>query len=142
MRAAPLVLALALTLAGCSGSRPQPGGGTPDHAPPSGGPAAGYFTVPEALGDKIIHPYSDFLLHNVGTGDGIVQNGGQATRNKLRTMPLWGMRVRDRLMHDGATVSRTDAILRHGGEAAGVRNNFQFLSSSQQNDVINFLNSL
>jgi cobalt-zinc-cadmium efflux system membrane fusion protein len=48
MRAAPLVLALALTLAGCSGSRPQPGGGTPDPAPPPGGTTAGYFTVPEA----------------------------------------------------------------------------------------------
>ncbi|HKE55932.1 MAG TPA: hypothetical protein VKB46_04500 [Pyrinomonadaceae bacterium] len=31
----------------------------------------------ELLGDKIIHPFSDFLLHDVGTGDGIVQNGGQ-----------------------------------------------------------------
>src|SRR5262249_6572101 len=45
----------------------------------------GALTVPPALGDKIIHPFSDFLLHNVGTGDGIVQNGGQSTRNKLRT---------------------------------------------------------
>src|SRR5437899_3987001 len=35
----------------------------------------GAFTVPAALGNKIIHPYSDFLLHNVGTGDGIVHNG-------------------------------------------------------------------
>src|SRR5215510_8355231 len=39
----------------------------------------GAFTVPAALGDKIIHPFSDFALHDVGTGDGIVQNGGQAT---------------------------------------------------------------
>ena len=103
---------------------------------------AGAFTVPAALGDKIIHPFSDFLLHNVGTGDGIVQNGGQGTRNQLRTPPLWGMRVRDRLMHDGATVSRTDAINRHAGQATNARNNFNSLSSSQQNDVINFLNSL
>ncbi|MBV9211741.1 MAG: hypothetical protein JOZ52_13965, partial [Acidobacteria bacterium] len=47
----------------------------------------GDFTVPPELGDKIIHPYSDFLLHDVGTGDGIVQNGGQSTRNKVRTAP-------------------------------------------------------
>src|SRR5215471_3407229 len=42
----------------------------------------GMFTIPPALGDKTIHPFSDFLLHNVGTGDGIVQNGGASTRNK------------------------------------------------------------
>ena len=48
----------------------------------------GAFTVPPALGDKTIHPFGDFLLHNVGTGDGIVQNGGQSTRNKVRTAPL------------------------------------------------------
>src|SRR5262249_45093063 len=44
----------------------------------------GAFTVPAALGNKIIHPYSDFLLHDIGTGDGIVQNGGQSTADKLR----------------------------------------------------------
>ena len=66
----------------------------------------GTFTVPAALGSKIIHPYSDFLLHNVGTGDGIVQNGGQATANMMRTAPLWGGRTRDRLMHDLQTFTR------------------------------------
>src|SRR5204863_5807186 len=42
----------------------------------------GALTVSAALGNKNIHPYSDFLLHDVGTGDGIVQNGGQTTANK------------------------------------------------------------
>ncbi|HEX4418916.1 MAG TPA: di-heme oxidoredictase family protein [Kofleriaceae bacterium] len=102
----------------------------------------GAYTVPAALGDKAIHPFSDFLLHDVGTGDGIVQNGGQGTRNKIRTAPLWGMRARDRLMHDGATVSRTDAILRHRNEASNAVNNFNSLSATSQNDIINFLNSL
>jgi CxxC motif-containing protein (DUF1111 family) len=102
----------------------------------------GQFTVPAALGDKTIHPFGDFLLHDVGTGDGIVQNGGQGTRNMVRTAPLWGMRARDRLMHDGASVSRTDAILRHSNQANGAATNFAFLASSQQTDVINFLNSL
>jgi len=54
---------------------------------------AGTFKVPPALGDKTIHPYSDFLLHGIGTGDGIVQNGGQARRNRLRTALLWGLRT-------------------------------------------------
>jgi CxxC motif-containing protein (DUF1111 family) len=102
----------------------------------------GTLPVPAALGDKTIHPFGDFLLHDVGTGDGIVQNGGQATRNMVRTAPLWGMRARDRLMHDGNSVSRTDAILRHGNQANGAATNFFFLSTSSQNDVINFLNSL
>jgi len=100
------------------------------------------FTIPAALGDKTIHPFGDFLLHDVGTGDGIVQNGGQSTRNKVRTPPLWGMRSRDRLMHDGATVSRSDAIDRHRGEAQGASNNFNALSTSSKNDLIAFLNSL
>jgi CxxC motif-containing protein (DUF1111 family) len=102
----------------------------------------GAFTVPAALGNKIIHPLGDFLLHNVGTGDGIVQNGGQSTRNKLRTPPLWGMRTRDRLMHDGETLNRNESILRHDGEANGVINNYNLLSNTQKNQLIAFLNSL
>jgi CxxC motif-containing protein (DUF1111 family) len=102
----------------------------------------GAFIVPAALGNKNIHPLSDFLLHNVGTGDGIVQNGGQATANKLRTAPLWGMRTRGRLMHDGETTNRNDAILRHAGEATGVINNYRNLSTTQKNQLITFLQSL
>jgi CxxC motif-containing protein (DUF1111 family) len=102
----------------------------------------GAFTVPAALGDKAIHPFGDFLLHDVGTGDGIVQNGGQGTRNMVRTAALWGMRARGRLMHDGQNVSRTDAILRHKNQAATAANNFAALSAASQTDVINFLNSL
>ena len=98
--------------------------------------------VAAALGNKIIHPYSDFLLHDVGTGDGIVQNGGQSTRNKLRTMPLWGVRTHDRHMHDGATLTFNEAILRHGGEATFVTNNYQSLSTAQKNQIIAFLKSL
>jgi CxxC motif-containing protein (DUF1111 family) len=102
----------------------------------------GAFTVPAALGNKVIHPLSDFLLHDVGTGDGIVQNGGQSTANKLRTAPLWGMRTRGRLMHDGETTNRTDAILRHAGEATGVINNFRSLSATQRAQLVTFLQSL
>jgi CxxC motif-containing protein (DUF1111 family) len=102
----------------------------------------GTFTVPAALGNKIIHPYSDFLLHDIGTGDGIVQNGGQSTANKLRTVTLWGTRTRDRHMHDGLSLTFTDAILRHAGEAAGVTSRFQGLSSNQRSQIITFLQSL
>jgi CxxC motif-containing protein (DUF1111 family) len=102
----------------------------------------GAFAVPTALGNKIIHPYSDFLLHNVGTGDGIVQNGGASTANKMRTPPLWGVRSRDRLMHDGESLTRSEAILRHAGEATGVINNYRSLSVTQRNQIATFLNSL
>jgi CxxC motif-containing protein (DUF1111 family) len=102
----------------------------------------GALTVSAALGNKTIHPFGDFLLHNVGTGDGIVQNGGQSTRNKVRTPPLWGMRSRDRLMHDGASLTRNEAILRHAGEANSVINNYRNLSNTQKNQLVTFLNSL
>jgi CxxC motif-containing protein (DUF1111 family) len=102
----------------------------------------GQFTVPAALGDKMIHPYSDFLLHNVGTGDGIVQNGGISTRNKLRTPPLWGLRTRSRLMHDGESLSLNSAIERHNGEASLVNRSYQRLSNSQKNQLLTFLRSL
>ena len=109
----------------------------------------GAFTVPAALGNKIIHPYSDFLMHNVGTGDGIVQTNiagtntlDQSTRNKVRTAPLWGVRTRNELMHDLANYTRNDAILRHAGEANGVINNYRSLSTTQKNQLITFLNSL
>lgn len=102
----------------------------------------GAFKVPEALGNKVIHPYSDFLLHNVGTGDGIVQNGPQITANKLRTTPLWGLRTRSRLMHDLLSATREDAILRHGGEAAFVTSNFRALTPRQKKQLLAFLDSL
>ena len=102
----------------------------------------GAFTVPAALGSKRIHPFSDYLLHDVGTGDGIVQNGGAATRNKLRTIPLWGLRTRSRLMHDGLSVTTNDAVLRHAGEAASVTSRYRGLSQTQRNQIATFLRSL
>jgi CxxC motif-containing protein (DUF1111 family) len=102
----------------------------------------GAFVVPAALGNKVFHPFGDFLLHNIGTGDGIVQNGGQATRNQIRTAPLWGLRTHNRFMHDGAQVTFTSAILRHAGQATAARNAFQSLSANQRAQVIVFLLSL
>ena len=109
----------------------------------------GAFTVPAALGNKTFHPYSDFLLHDVGTGDGIAQvnnpNTGQldqTMKNKMRTAPLWGVRTRNELMHDGLNYTRNEAILRHANEANGVINSYRNLSTTQKNQLIDFLNSL
>jgi CxxC motif-containing protein (DUF1111 family) len=102
----------------------------------------GTLTVSQAIGNKIIHPFSDFLLHDVGTGDGIVQNGGQGTANMLRTPPLWGLHVRGRMMHDLGSVTFDDAILRHRGEARGVTDRYRSLRSEDQRRLKVFLTSL
>lgn len=111
-------------------------------APPGSVINGGAFVVPDALGNKIIHPYSDFLLHNVGTGDGIVQNGGPLTANKLRTPPLWGVRLRSRLMHDHHALTFNEAILRHGGEATGAAVRYRFLTDQERQQIVTFLKSL
>jgi CxxC motif-containing protein (DUF1111 family) len=102
----------------------------------------GAFTVPDALGNKIIHPYSDFLLHNIGTGDSIVQNGPADTNDKVRTTPLWGLRTHSKLMHDGMSATREQAIQRHKGEATGVIQSFQALTPTQRAQIITFLSAL
>lgn len=103
----------------------------------------GHYTVPDALGNKIIHPFSDYLLHDIGTGDGIVQTPAfPETAPKLRTAPLWGLRVRPRFMHDLKSLSLENAIERHRGEAEDVADRFQELSPAQKQQLITFLNSL
>lgn len=102
----------------------------------------GAYTVPEALGSKVIHPYGDFLLHDVGTGDGIVQVGPQDTANKLRTPALWGLHIKSRFMHDLQSLTLADAIQRHRGEAKDVIGHFNRLSKEEQEQLITFLRSL
>ncbi len=121
----------------------------------------GAYTIPPALGGKTFHPFGDFLLHDVGTGDGIViptiEHYGRATRQmprecspdnfqktqyRVRTAPLWGLRLRTRLMHDGASVTLRDAIFRHAGEAAQATRDFRKLAVSDQDAILQFLRSL
>src|ERR1700692_425417 len=122
----------------------------------------GTFTIPAALGSITLHPYGDFLMHNVGTGDGILQatrehyghqvfqqmsgylakQDFESSRNKIRTAPLWGVRLRPRLMHDGASLTLLDAITRHRGESTHVVQQFEKLKRPDQEAVIEFLKSL
>src|SRR5437667_3012971 len=122
----------------------------------------GTFTIPPALGDQQFHPYGDFLLHNVGTGDGIVaamlehyvKNMYQTNWRHLsipkynnaattiRPAPLWGVRLHSRLMHDGDSVTLFDAILRHRGEAAQVTKKFKKLNPAKKEALLEFLRSL
>jgi CxxC motif-containing protein (DUF1111 family) len=82
------------------------------------------------------------LLHDIETGDGIVQNPPQDTANKLRTVPLWGLRMHPRHMHDLMSMTLESAIERHGGEAERVRNRFRELSPEDKQALFTFLNSL
>ena len=122
----------------------------------------GTFAIPAALGSITFHPYGDFLMHDVGTGDGILQatreHYGQqvfqqmsgylskqdfeSSRNKIRTAPLWGVRLRPRLMHDGASITLLEAIERHHGEASHITQQFEKLKRPEQDAIIEFLSSL
>lgn len=89
---------------------------------------------------KAVPAFSDFLLHDIGTGDGIAQ--AAASPNEIRTPPLWGLRFRLPLMHDGESTSITDVINRHAGEASRVKQRFTRLSQNDQRDLLAFLGSL
>jgi CxxC motif-containing protein (DUF1111 family) len=114
-------------------------------APPGTPINGGAFVVPDALGNKIIHPYSDFLLHDIGTGDGVPAQPtpeAASTANQMRTAPLWALRTRNRLMHDGLSFTKDDAISRHAGQATGVRQSYEGLAASQKMQIQAFLDSL
>jgi CxxC motif-containing protein (DUF1111 family) len=161
------------------------------------------FQVLKQLASQKIHPYSDFMLHDIGTGDGIVQTqhaqrpsrgaenakphpfikesdekvfsaksalaesgerlketddaatlaapddpcGSQCfkadTAFMIRTVPLWGLRTRPQLMHDGKSLSVEAAILRHRNQGSDAAHNYQYrLSQSDRNDLLAFLKSL
>ena len=88
---------------------------------------------------KTVALFSDLLLHDVGTGDGIVQGAAQA--NEMRTPSLWGLRFRRPLLHDG-TATLEEAILRHGREAELARRGFESLSDVNRAALLAFLGSL
>jgi len=109
MRAAPLVLALALTLAGCSGRRPQPGGGTPDPAPPTGNTAAGYFTVPEAQQSHLqIVPVAKATWSTVLRTTGTVDWNNDRTTQAITQVSGPITRI---LVDTGARVKKGDVLL-------------------------------
>jgi CxxC motif-containing protein (DUF1111 family) len=107
----------------------------------------GTYRVPKPLGSKEFHPYSDFLLHDIGTGDGIIEAATPefaepTTANLFRTPPLWGLRFRTWLMHDGKSVTLHQAIMRHSGEASDVVANYERLTPQERHELDQFLNSL
>ena len=88
---------------------------------------------------KTVALFSDLLLHDVGTGDGIKQ--GAAEPNEIRTPALWGLRFRRPLLHDG-TATLDEAIRRHAREAELARRGFERLSDVDRAALFAFLGSL
>jgi len=84
--------------------------------------------------------YSDLLLHDIGTGDGIAQ--GDALGEEIRTPALWGLRVRRGLLHDGSAATPAEAILRHDHEAAEARRLFEDFPAVGRDALLAFLDSL
>jgi CxxC motif-containing protein (DUF1111 family) len=90
-------------------------------------------------------PFSDFAVHDMGTrlADNVSQ--GNANGRQFRSAPLWGAGQRIFFLHDGRTSDIYQAIQDHasqGSEANGVIRNFNLLSLSDQQAVVNFLRSL
>jgi CxxC motif-containing protein (DUF1111 family) len=94
-----------------------------------------------ALSLQSFAPYSDFLLHDMGSlGDGIVQ--GIARGSEMRTAPLWGLRNVTAYLHDGRATTLDDAILKHAGQGQHARDLFQQLNANDKAALIAFLKSL
>lgn len=95
----------------------------------------------ESLSHVTFHPYSDFLLHDMGSlGDGIEVGDGRGP--EFRTAPLWGMSAVKLYLHDGRATTLKDAVLAHDGQARKSRERFARLSQDDQNALLAFLNSL
>ncbi len=93
------------------------------------------------LNEVVFAPYSDFLLHDMGSlGDGIVQ--GDAGPTQMRTAPLWGLRFEPSYLHDGRAQSVDSAIQMHAGQGLAASRAYQGLTSTQKNQLLAFLNSL
>lgn len=111
----------------------------------------GKTAVIPSLSNVTFNPYSDFLLHDMGSGDSggipfLPHGVGQATLTMWRTAPLWGLSnilaKSGGLMHDNTSTSIDAAIKRHGGEAATVVSNYNALNSTDSANLLAFLGSL
>ena len=98
-------------------------------------------TLNTILSSNTFHPFGDFLLHDMGSlGDGITS--GAAGPTMMRTAPLWGVRAKSRLLHDGRAEDVSEAIDFHDGQGAASRDAFHALSPANQQRVLNFINTI
>jgi CxxC motif-containing protein (DUF1111 family) len=94
----------------------------------------------DAIDGKRVDAFSDFLLHDVGTGDGIIQ--GDARGNEFRTPPLWGISESAPYLHDGSANTIRDAIQRHANQGAAAQTAFRALSFEDEQALLAFLDSI
>jgi len=105
------------------------------------------------LGNQTIHPYSDFLLHDMGSeimDTGLNDNypSGLARGNEWRTTPLWGIGLQEKVnahtyfLHDGRARNFIEAIMWHGGEGEASKNKFKNMSKADRDALVRFLQSL
>jgi CxxC motif-containing protein (DUF1111 family) len=98
-------------------------------------------TLNRALASQTFHPYSDFLLHDMGSlGDGITS--GVAGPTMMRTAPLWGIRSKSQYLHDGRANDLPTAISLHDGQAKQAAQSFDSLTTQQKQDLVNFLDTI
>ena len=96
-------------------------------------------------GNTAFHPFSDFLIHDMGTlGDQIGLNAGDsvAQARQMRTAPLWGLRFRNKLLHDGRASDVATAVRAHDGQGAAARDAFNALNAADQHNLVQFVRSL
>jgi CxxC motif-containing protein (DUF1111 family) len=95
-------------------------------------------------GNFAFNPYSDFLVHDMGTlGDQIGDDGDTVARTRqMRTAPLWGIQYRNHLLHDGRTMDISAAIAAHDGQGKAAATAFGKLSAANQHNVVQFVRSL
>jgi CxxC motif-containing protein (DUF1111 family) len=117
---------------GCNGCHTSTAFTTPNPAP-NGVPGGFSF-----------NPFSDFLVHDMGAlGDQIGVDGDSlAVTRRMRTAPLWGIRFRNHLLHDGRTPDIATAIAAHAGQGAAAATAFARLTATQQHSVVQFIRSL
>jgi CxxC motif-containing protein (DUF1111 family) len=109
--------------------------------PPSTGGVPISSTLNNALANQTFHPYSDFLLHDMGAlGDGITSAAAGPTF--MRTSPLWGLRAKSVFLHDGRAGDIPTAISLHDGQGKAAADKFGALTTQQQDNLVYFLNTI
>jgi CxxC motif-containing protein (DUF1111 family) len=91
---------------------------------------------------KAVPLFSDLLLHDIGTGDGIRQADSTASPGEMKTPPLWGLRARRPLLHDGSAATIEGSIAKHAGEARLAREGFTRLDDASRAALLAFLRTL
>jgi CxxC motif-containing protein (DUF1111 family) len=104
-------------------------------------PAAPANGVP---GNFAFNPFSDFLVHDMGSLGDLIGNYGDtvAETRRMRTAPLWGLRFRNHFLHDGRATDLTTAITQHAGQGAAAASAFNNLSATDKSNLLAFLGSL